>query len=386
MATKADLNVSDPGSWACTRPSMRVAMVTARYLPEMGGTEIHTYESAKRLGQLGADVTVITTASRPRRAREEVNPAGIPVIKVRAWPKRSDLFFAPGLLRALRSVRPDLVHVQGFHTLVAPLTMLASRRLGVRYVVTLHSGGHSSRLRTALRPLQTRLLRPLLAGAVTLVAGSRFEAVQFARWLGLPLDRITVLPSGVDLPLPHDFEAGPRQHRLILSVGRLENYKGHQAAIRALPELRRRYPDVRLRIAGRGSYEAQLRRLAERLGVADLVEIAPVPSGRRDDMARLLVRADVVVSFSSYESQGIAMQEALALGRPLVVSDVGALAELPAHENVRLVSRNAGSGEIVEAVSAMLDAAEVAAPEMPTWDGCAAGLLDIYRHALVPRP
>ncbi len=386
MATTADLNVSDSGSWGVTHPSMRVAMVSARYLPEMGGTEIHTYESAKRLGRLGADVTVITTVCRPRRAREEVNPGGIPVIEVRAWPRGSDLFFAPGLLRALRSVHPDLVHVQGFHTLVAPLTMLASRRLGVRYVVTLHSGGHSSRLRTALRPLQTRLLRPLLADAVTLVAGSRFEAAQFAHWLDLPLDRFTVLPSGVDLPPPDNFEPGLREHRLILSVGRLEGYKGHQAALKALPELHRRYPDVRLRIAGRGGYEAHLRRLADRLGVADLVEIAPVPSGRRDHMAGLLVRADVVVSFSSYESQGIAMQEALALGRPLVVSDVGALAELSAHENVRLVSRNAGSGEIVEAVSAMLDAAQVAAPEMPTWDVCAAGLLDIYRHELVSRP
>lgn len=365
--------------------------MTARYLPEMGGTEIHTYETAERVQRLGADVTVITISGDGGSRRAAMPPPAaeseqtVSVVKVRAWLKRFDAYFAPGLLSALRATRPDIIHLQGFHTLVAPLAMLAGRRMNVRYIVTLHSGGHASRLRTALRPVQARLLRRLLINAYALVAGSEFEARQFARWLKLPVEHFVVLPSGVDLPVPPNRGPAEDGPQLILSVGRLESYKGHQAVLEALPALHQRHPGVRLRIAGSGRYERQLRKLACRLGVAQLVEISPVPAGHREDMALLLSRADVVVSLSSYESQGIAMQEALALGRPLVVSDAGALAELARYENVRVVPRNAGPAEICSAISALLGALPVTPPAMPTWDACAAGLVELYELALQAR-
>ncbi len=356
-------------------------MVTPRFLPDLGGTEIHTHETAKRLQRLGACVTVVTTASASPSGQGESDSA-VPVIKVRAWPRWLDLYFAPGLGRALRGSRPDLVHIQGFHTLFAPLAMLVSRRMATPYVVSFHSGGHSSHLRTILRPVQAALLRPLLSRAEALVTGSRFETDLFSRWLRLPPESFVVLPSGVDLPHPPEPSPERPEERLIVSVGRLESYKRHQTVLRALPELHRLRPEVRLRIAGRGRYEPQLRRLARRLGVAHLVEISPVPAGRREDMARLLARADVVVSLSAYESQGIAMQEALALGRPLVVSDGGALAELAVHDNVAVVPARGHPHAIAAAIASMLDAGQAEPPATPTWDACAAGLMEIYEGAL----
>ena len=53
----------------------------------------------------------------------------------------------------------------------------------------------------------------------------------------------------------------------MLSSGRLERYKGHHRAIEALPLLRSTHPDAHLVILGGGPYEAELRALAERLGV-----------------------------------------------------------------------------------------------------------------------
>ena len=78
----------------------------------------------------------------------------------------------------------DLVHVQCFHTFVAPLAMARSAAArGVPYVLTFHAGGHSSRLRNALRRPQLEALRPLLARAAALVAIADFEIERYSRML-----------------------------------------------------------------------------------------------------------------------------------------------------------------------------------------------------------
>jgi glycogen synthase len=359
---------------------LRILFATARYLPDRGGTEIHTHEVATRLAERGAEVTVASTAPRGPFKRDS-HDGPVRVLRVRAWPPNRDYYLAPALARVIRESRPDIIHCQGYHTLVAPLVMLVALRAEIPYIVTLHSGGHSSELRHQLRPLQAWLLRPLLARARRLVAVSSFEADLFARWLRLPRDAFAVIPSGVELPVPPEMDppAGPP---LILSLGRVESYKGHQRVMEALPALNRARPGITLRVVGSGVYERQLRRLAERLGVVDLIEIAPVPADEREGMARLLWKAGVVASLSEYESQGLAIQEALALGRPLVVSEGSALGELGRYPNVRALGRHAGSEDVAAAVLELLDARGVQPPVLPTWDECTAALLEIYEETL----
>jgi glycogen synthase len=354
-------------------------MATARYLPDSGGTEIHTHEVATRLAARGAEVTVASTApqgSLPRESRE----GPLRVVRVRVWPPRRDYYFAPALARVIRNDRIDIVHCQGYHTLVAPIVMLAALSARIPYVVTLHSGGDTRRLRRVFRPLQRWLLRPLLRRAEYLVAVSEFEAELFARRLRLPRTAFVIIPSGVDLPAPPRHRRSPE--RLIVSIGRLEKYKGHHRVIEALRVLNRTRPDVRLRIAGAGSYERQLRRLANRLNVQDQVEIAPVPADQRDEMAELLQRAAVVALLSQYESQGIAIQEAIGAGRPVVISDTSALAQLRAYPNVRVLPRSASADELAATIDALLDTPSVDPPRMPTWDECAAAVFELYQKAL----
>jgi choline dehydrogenase-like flavoprotein/glycosyltransferase involved in cell wall biosynthesis len=372
-----------PRSAVVTGRPLRLVLTTARYLPERGGTEIHTHQVAQRLAGFGADVTVLSTAPEEVFVRES-REGPVRVVRVRAWPPGRDYYLAPELVRVIRSTEADLVHCHGYHTLVAPMAMLAALSAGIPYVVTLHSGGHSSRLRRSIRPLQAWLLRPLLRRARQLIAVSQFEAELFARRVRLPPSSFVVIPSGVDLPLAplEDSTAGPP---LVLSIGRLEAYKGHQRVLEALPALDRARPGTRLRVVGTGPYEPDLRRLAERLGVAHLLDIAPVPAERRDEMARLLQRAGCVAMLSEYESQGVAIQEALGAGRPILVSDTTALGELRQHTNVRVVSRWTPGDEIASVIIELLDAPPVAPPPLPTWDECAAALLDLYLEVLAGR-
>jgi glycosyltransferase involved in cell wall biosynthesis len=361
---------------------LRILLVTARYLPDIGGTEIHTKELAERLGALGHDVTVLTTNLWNELPEIEQSPF-VRIRRVRAWPANRDYYFAPGIYRIITRERWDIVHCQGYHTLVAPITMLAAWRTGIPFVVAFHSGGHSSPIRRAIRGPQRRALRPLLARAERLIGGSAFEAEFFQTKLNLPTELFTVVPVLAHMPMVTEPAPDSDGATLLVTIGRLERYKGHHRAIEALPLVMRRVPNARLRIVGEGPYEADLRRLAAELGVADQVEIKGVPLGHREEMAHLLHRASLVISLSEYESAGIAVQEALALRRQTLLVQTSALAELVGSPFVKEIPFGSTCQQVADAIVDQLRRPVVEeASSAPTWDACIAAYEAIYRDAV----
>lgn len=355
-------------------------MVTPQFLPHQGGVESHVWEVARRLiHEHRFEIEVLTTNPGGLPAREILD--GIRVRRVAAWPRRGDLFFSPAIYRAIRRSSVDLLHCQSYHTLVPPLALSAARNAGLPYVVTIHSGGHSSRLRTAIRPLQALLLRPLLSAANALIAVSEYEAQLFARRLRLPIESFTVIRNGADLPASATDADDTVTARppLVVSVGRLERYKGHHRLVEALPIIRLTHPEVRLLILGQGPHASSLRRLAHRKGVSDAVDITSAP---RREVQRVLRRASVVALMSEYESQGLAAFEALALGIRLVVADSSALSELVGLESVVGVDPKASAQVLARTLTEQIDAPALDRTELalPTWDECAAQLADVYRE------
>jgi glycosyltransferase involved in cell wall biosynthesis len=361
-------------------------MVTPRYLPDIGGVERHVHEVATRLAATGkVTVTVLTTQPRSEPAPANAADAGVDIRRVRAYPRRSDLLFAPAIAPVVRDGGWDVVHVQSYHTLVAPLAMASAARRRIPYVLTFHGGGHSARLRHRARGLQRRALRPLIARAAALVAVARFEIDEYGAELSLPASRFELIPNGVDLPLAMPSAASeaspPHDGPLIASIGRLERYKGHQRVLAALPALLEREPGARLWIAGSGPYEPALRRLASRLGVADRVEISAVAGAERDEWARRLARVDVVVLLSEFETHPLAALEAIALDRPLLVAGCSGLAELAQRGLARAIDVDAPPRRVAEAIVRELsEPLERPAVELPSWDDCAVKLLALYER------
>ena len=366
-----------PGHSRTKFESLRILMVTARYFPFIGGTEVHTYEVAHRMAAVGHDVTVLTTDVGKTLPTSEYSE-GVHVLRVPAWPAQSDYYFAPEIYTKIMNGGWDLIHIQGYHTFVAPLAMLAASRSETPFVVTFHSGGHPSRLRNALRGLQRWLLLLLLARAEKLIGVSAFETEFFQARLHQPHDRFMTISNGSYLPKPSPSRKS-KNGTLIVSVGRLERYKGHHRTILAFSEVVEQHPDVTLRIIGSGPCELELRQLAKRCGVAGRVRIGPVALSERGQMASILSEAKLAILLSDYESQGIAILEALSLGIPALVTHTSGLAELAKGGLVRSVPLDSSSSTIASAIMEQLRQPLVVPDvKLPSWDHCTAKLLDLY--------
>jgi glycosyltransferase involved in cell wall biosynthesis len=352
-------------------------MVTPRFHPDQGGIETHVREVSRRLVTKGHQVTVATTGTEHGYASRELVD-GIDVFRVRGMPRDADIKWAPTLWKIVRRGPWDIVHLQSYHTLVAPLTMAAARAASLPYFVTFHGGGHSSSIRSRLRPAQQLALRPLFAGAERLVAVARFEIDEYARRLHLDPEHFIYIPNGADLP-PLPTDAPTRDPRLIASIGRLERYKGHHHVIAAMPLILAEEPDARLWIAGNGGYEGELRRLADAVGASHAIEFRSIPNNDRAAMARELARVGLVVMASSFETHPIALLEAAALGCPLLVSPNSGMRELVDNGLARAVPDLAPQALSAAIVSALRDPRPPASVQMPSWDDCAEGLADLYR-------
>lgn len=359
--------------------TLRVLFTTARYLPSLGGTEIHTAEVAKRLAARGHHVSVVAADGAGQVTREVHE--GVEVLRVPGWPRGRDYHVAPHVARLIASGSWDVVHCQGFHTAVAPLTMAAALARRLPLVVTFHSGGTSSRIRHAGRPLQFAALRPLLRRADRLVAVSPFEALHLSHRLQLPIERFSVVPSAGSLPEVYG-DSSPGVGTIVASIGRLERYKGHHRAIAALPHLRKMVPDARLLLVGTGPYEGHLRYLARYHRVAQHVEFISVPAADRQQLASVLARTSLVVLLSEYESQGLAAYEAMMSGRPVLVSEAAALGYLASELGIRAVPSRAKPSDVADAMRKALREPPPRLPAPRNWDDVANAVESMYRELL----
>ena len=187
----------------------------------------------------------------------------------------------------------------------------------------------------------TRLIRRLVAReADQVIAISQYVADRFRAGLSGRGARLRVIDNPVDLDRFHadlrgsdgSGSAGP----LLAVVGQISSWKGHDTAIRALHELRTDHPRARLLIVGevkfagaatrldnRG-YLADLQRLVRELGLEDAIEFL----GERDDVPQIMAGADVILAPSIEEPFGRTVAEAMAVGTPVVATNVGGPAEL----------------------------------------------------------
>ena len=150
-------------------------------------------------------------------------------------------------------------------------------------------------------------------------------------------------------------ELGVDQDTLVVgTVANLRAQKAYPDLLAAALRVVELLPDVRFVAVGQGPLEAEIRALHARLGLDDRFLLL----GHRRDAVRVMAACDVFVLASLYEGLGVAIMEALALGLPVVATDVGGVPEVVEHGREGLLVPPGRPGELAAALIMLLTDAE----------------------------
>lgn len=318
-----------PRGGAEPRESLKVLQV----LPALGkgGVERGTIDIARFLVAEGWQALV---ASAGGPGADELEAAGA---KARQLPLRTKNPFAIraniGRLEAL--IREEGVHVVHARSRApAWSAYYAARRCGVPFVTTCHGvysgSGHWLK----------HYYNAVMARGDRVIAISEYVAEHFRACYGVGGDRLRVVPRGVDVDYFDPAAVAPERvakqaerwqldddGQVIMLPGRVVRRKGHLLLLRALERLAR--PDLICLMVGSGEagsrYRSEVERLVKTLGLSRSVRLV----GPCDDMPAAYLLADVVVapSTGAPEPFGRVSVEAQAMGKPVIVTNMGGLGE-----------------------------------------------------------
>jgi glycosyltransferase involved in cell wall biosynthesis len=337
---------------------MRVLSVIDSLVP--GGAETSLAVLAPHVATAGVDLHVAQLHSRPG-LQGRLTDAGIPVHDLSTRPGR--LGWTAAVRSLVRELEPDLVHTTLYEADVAGrvgarlartpvVSTLATERYGPTHLSAPHLSPVKVRAAQVVDIATARLTRRLHAVS-TPVADAMARHLVYAR------DRIDVVGRArepVALPdaegrrrLRAELGAGPEP--IVLAVARHDHVKGLDVLVDAVGQLRRQGRPVELWVAGRdGDATAELRAVAGEVGLDDALRLL----GHRDDVADLLVAADVFVLPSRREGAPGALLEAMAARAAIVASDIVAVREIVDDRAAVLVPVD-HPGEMAAAIAALLD-------------------------------
>jgi glycosyltransferase involved in cell wall biosynthesis len=328
---------------------VRILWWQERFAPGVGGLQIVAEQMLRGLRDRGHQLAVLTSHD-PADAPRAVDWEGIPVWRLPFWQVLSSARVEEiaAVRRAVRShadaFAADVVHMHGFGPSVLFL-LERTRPHGAPLVAALHSSN-------TVAAGATTLMRQTLerAGWVTACSRSLLDAA--CRAVPSIVARASVVHNGAAAPAlaPSTLPAEPR----VLCLGELAPHKGFDLAVRALPLLRRRYPSLRLVLAGDGPSRHDLEGLAEREGVAGATDfVGMVPHAA---VPRLMNEATLVGIPSRRETFGLVAVEAALMARPVVAARTGGLPEVVAHGETGLLVEAESSAELAAAIDALLAA------------------------------
>jgi len=182
--------------------------------------------------------------------------------------------------------------------------------------------------------------RDLIHASDRVIVCSRYMFNELQEFFQVLPGKLDIVPNGVDISslqthAHKDLTAfrvkyAQPDEQIIFTISRLVYEKGVHRLIEAMPRILHECPSARLVVAGKGPEADNLQHLANHLGVAHRVALVGFITD--DDRNRLFKIANCAMFPSLYEPFGIVVLEAMALGCPVVVSDVGGFSEMVTHK------------------------------------------------------
>lgn len=324
-------------------------MLSWEYPPHVvGGMGRHVAELSPALVKQGVEVHIITPIAEEEKTGHFIEE-GVQVHRVLAPQLSADnnqTIYDKALAinqaleaqaRQLLELADGVIHTHDWLTCFAGIALHQEQLCNL--VATIHATERGRSRGFVVNELQQAIEEAeneLVANASQIIVCSHYMSDEVQSFFQAPADKLTIIPNGVDLVdltenIDHDLAefrtnyAAPDE-QLVFTVARLVYEKGIHLLVSAALHILEAVPNTQIIIAGRGPETTYLQQHIEQLGITNRVHLIGFISD--EDKERLFQVADCAVFPSLYEPFGIVALEAMALGCPVIVSDVGGLSEV----------------------------------------------------------
>ena len=334
-----------------TSSTLRILMLHNRY-QYGGGEDISTLQEVKMLQSMGQNVELV------ERSNDSIQSFSLAEKVSLFFSSSWDFSSAAWLKSKCLLSRPDLLHVQNFFPLFSPSIHRAAKQLNIPTIQHLRNFrlgclnaylfrrgkvceacvGHNPWRGVWYRCYRQSL--PASLGVWQMVTVNRLRSTwskdvdafivpsQFAARklveVGIPENRLHIKADFLSDPLINQQVLPPPERPTFLYLGRLSPEKGILTILKAWQQLKQ--PDWRLILAGDGAQRTELENFCQE---NQLIGVSFLGYQSASTVVSLIQRATAVLVPSLwYETFGRVVVDAFACGRPALVSDLGALAEL----------------------------------------------------------
>jgi Glycosyltransferase len=340
---------------------MNILQISVRFLPAEGGTERATYYLSKELYKANHNVTVLTSnlnsvstdVTLKDRGMFKQKTAGFPStelfdgVRVQRFPyycllRKNSYTISPDMLN-YNTKNYDVVHFQGLNRVSSFFLISSLARLrGQKYIATTHGVAE-----LLWRPLYSSfyVIHLYMKQAARVITVCNYEFEQLKR-LGIPKEKLAVIPNGVDLakfrekPSANEAEALKYKYNLdkfvFLFTGRVVPNKGLENMIKAAVHFKDK--PVSFVIVGPTQDTIYLDALKQRAASYGLSSKFRFIGWLPDvEVVKFLHLSNVFVFPSLLDTFGLVNAEAMAAGKPVIATSVGGVPEVVKHGETGLI-------------------------------------------------
>ena len=275
------------------------------------------------------------------------------------------VFIVPSMVSTLKKTIKsfDVVHIHGHRSFQNPAICKLSKSKAVPYIIHAHGTLPRIMAKQRLKWIYDVLFGyRLLRDASRVIALNQMEAEQY-RGMGVPEEKIAVIPNGIDLseyadlPLKGSFKKKFNindDEKIVLYLGRIHKIKGIDILVEAFADIVEKLEGVRLVVVGPDDgHLGELEVLTNDLKIKDNVLILG-PLYDKDKL-EAYVDADVCVLPSRYETFPMSLLEAYACANPIVCSKVCGLKDLVIDDVTGLLVEEENVSQLAHSILSMLN-------------------------------
>lgn len=361
---------------------MKTTLVLASTFPRWKDdtTPSFVYELSSRLAQKGNKMIVL--APHDYQSKKEENMGNIYVHRFKYFipEKLQKLAYGAGIIpnarssfaaklnipffllyeylatkKLIRKYSPDIIHA---HWLI-PQGIIGAylKNNKIKLIVSVHGSDLFPLKNSMFKSLQRKVLKNCDICTVNSDATKNEIIKRFPEYK----NKIRVIPMGVDTKsfTKRNVKSKFRQYqnqKIILFVGRLNEQKGIEYLIKAMPEVNKRIKNVKLLIIGQGEYKNQLQKLADSLNLANVEFLGSIPHQKLVDYYNL---ADVfvlpsVTSKIGTEGQGLVLLEAMSCGTPVIGAGTGGITTIIRNNENGLLVKERDEADLAHSIIKIL--------------------------------